>query len=70
MVLFFNEVKELTGKFIGFENLPDDDSLIKIVGKVNVNINFCVCNGGPIVSSATKICLYLRPFSNTDFSVI
>lgn len=35
MMLFFNEMKELTGKYIGFENLPDDDSLIKILGKVN-----------------------------------
>lgn len=58
MVLLFNEMKELTGKYIGFENLPDDDSFIKVLGKVNVNINVCVCNGGPTRATLFKCLIF------------
>ena len=63
MVFFFEEVKELTEKYIGFENLPDDETLLKVVGKVSADSIVCVYNTLFIyaffVVAFNEICLHL-----------
>lgn len=53
MLLFFKSVKECLIKYIGVENVPDDECLMKLVGKVKHNafkgagFSFSFCLGVP-----------------------